>query len=229
MLFPFSLRADFELSLGMDIYLISHNYPDHYPPYAYVLWTFQYASGNDKTDIWYQFQFGNVSLEYGDYLTFGYGSDPENATAIIATFEDYYPADLFIEPVNIYVEFKADDYNYAQASGFKLNLIVRDISGRNLFVCLFVCLHGRARVCLIMTMCGRYCKNGLMCMCEWEYVKVHGVSVCVFVCVCVCVCVCVYVCVSSLYTFLHVRLVIHSKFEYSQFHVNIFYSRCQEV
>ena len=135
----------------MDIYLISHNYPDYYPSNAYVLWTFQYASGNEKTDIWYQFQFGHVYLDYEDYLTLGYGSDPGNATTIIATFEDYYgyPADLFIEPENIYVEFKTDYYIYQQASGFKLNLIVRYISGRNLFVCLFVCFF----VCVCVCVC----------------------------------------------------------------------------
>ena len=63
-------------------------------------------------------------------------------------------------------------------------------------MCVYVCLHERACLCILMCVCVR----AFMAVC------VHAcVRVCVYICVCVCVfvCVCVCVCVTCLSLFVH--------------------------
>ena len=143
-LFP----SDFELTLGTEVELPSHNYPGYYPDDAYVLWTFQPASSGDNTDIVfiYHVEFGYVQIGYYDYLKVGYGWNPVNTSAILASYGNYYfgyPADLYIPATDIFVEFDADDYN--ERTGFELKLGVFSLSGnvicKHLIMIEYVCKY----------------------------------------------------------------------------------------
>ena len=127
------LLSDFQLSLGMDITLSSHNYPGYYPDDAYVLWLFQYEEGLDTTNIIYVITFnGYVRIDYNDYLKIGYGSDPDNSSSIVASYGDYYsgiPNDIYLNAGDIFIEFDAD--SYAEWSGFQIQLSVWNSSGMN--------------------------------------------------------------------------------------------------
>ena len=122
--------SDHQLNIGSQVHLPSHGYPDYYPSNAYVLWTFQFTSGVDNSDIVYQLSFGNVRIDYGDYLRIGYGWNPENTSALIITYGHNYidnPPDLYITATDGYVEFDASPAD--QEKGFKLSLLVRNITG----------------------------------------------------------------------------------------------------
>ena len=70
-----------------------------------------------------------MRLNYLDYLKTGYGWDPNNASALVVSYGDQsiYPPDLFLDPIDIFVEFEASVS--AEYYGFRLNLAVRNISG----------------------------------------------------------------------------------------------------
>ena len=122
--------VDHELTVGYEVLLPSHGYPNNYPSDAYVLWTFRYAPGIDSTDIMYQISFGYLQIGSNDYLTVGYGWDPKNATASIISYGysyGLYPPDIFTAATNLFVEFDASS-SY-EAEGFQLTLSVRNISG----------------------------------------------------------------------------------------------------
>ena len=122
--------ADHELTVGSEVLLPSHGYPNNYPSDAYVLWTFQYASGIDSNDIMYQISFGYLQISSNDYLTVGYGWNPNNATTYIISYGYSYnglPPDIFTAATKLFVEFDASSSN--EAEGFQLTLSVRNISG----------------------------------------------------------------------------------------------------
>ncbi|XP_072168048.1 ovochymase-like [Diadema setosum] len=122
-----------KLSIGDHIYLPSHNYPDFYPPNAYVLWTFQYASGTNESAAIYQILFGYVSLGSNDYLRVGYGWDPDSSTVrYYGSNYRYYTYPLVMQARDIYVVFESDASEEAR-SGFQMELIVYNVS--DVFVC----------------------------------------------------------------------------------------------
>ena len=127
--FRFSSRLVHEVSVG-DVFLLqSHQYSSNYPPNASVLWTFQYAAGEDPTNVFYQVSFGRVYLGYGDNLIVGTGLSPDNSTLSFA-FTGYYngyPRSRFYEAGHFFASFESDSYYERQ--GFRITLTVRNISG----------------------------------------------------------------------------------------------------
>ena len=128
---PLTIIIDTELNFGTHVSLPSHGYP-YYPANAYVLWTFQFAQGVDSADAVYQIAFGSINIGRYDYLRIGYGWDPNNASALVVTYgNDYrsYTRDIFLNASNICVEF-ATSSSY-ESSGFRLDLLVRNLTGRS--------------------------------------------------------------------------------------------------
>ena len=118
------------MHLGSRVFLPSHEHPRYYPRNAYVLWTLHYTPGEDITDIVYQISFGYVRISLDDFLTIGYGWNPNNTSALITSYGHSYfgfPEDLFVPADDIFVEFKASHIH--QAEGFELEITVRNISG----------------------------------------------------------------------------------------------------
>ena len=125
------LWLDHELKLGDEVLLPSHGYPNNYPNDAYVLWTFQYAPGEDSTNIVYQISFGYLRISSHDYLIIGYGWDPRNTTALVILYGDNYydsPRDYLVSAGNSFVEFDTSQ-QYTESNGFRLTLAVRNITG----------------------------------------------------------------------------------------------------
>ena len=123
--------VDFELSLGGNVTLTSHGYPNHYPPSAYVLWTFQYETGQDTAGIKYQIVFKHFDLGANDLLTVGPGWNPtstdEENHALFGAYmyvSEERPDDIFLEAGDIFIEFNATSYEQFQGQGFSLSLIV---------------------------------------------------------------------------------------------------------
>ena len=112
--------------MGDHIQLSSHGYPNYYPANAYVLWTFQYASDMDSTDVVYVITFVDVSLGSYDYLTIG-----SNSSLIVSYGNDYSgrPDDLLLEAGDIFVEFYAN--SDSQDTGFQFEIKVEYMPGKN--------------------------------------------------------------------------------------------------
>lgn len=131
MLVSVFFNQDLELSVGMEVFLKSHNYPSYYPPNAYVIWTFSVASGQNTNDSLFHIDFGYVNLGSGDVLRIGSGSDPHNYSTYFASFGHYYsgyPDDIFIDPVDMFVEFEAD--SYSQRTGFAVEIAMINVTGK---------------------------------------------------------------------------------------------------
>ena len=114
------------MQLGDQVRLTSHDYPNYYPPDAYVRWTFHYADWLDSADVIYRIAFGTISLGSRDYLTIG-----SNTTTFVS-YGNYYrgqPDDVLLQASAIFVEFDADSYD--QATGFELNIAVEYMTGTN--------------------------------------------------------------------------------------------------
>ena len=114
----------------MEVHLTSHGYPDYYPPNAYVLWTLQYAIGQDPTDIVYQISFGYLYFGSNDFLRISSRSDFDNSTGHIVSFGDYYsgyPDDVFLPGGDMFIEFDAD--SYSERWGFQLWISAHNFSG----------------------------------------------------------------------------------------------------
>ena len=117
------MSLDFELELGTDVLLPSHNYPNYYPHHAYVLWTFQPGIGEDTFGLTYRISFGYVRINDHDYLKIGFGWDPDDVSALIVSYGDYYygyPNDLDISATKFFIEFSASAYY--ESNGFRLVL-----------------------------------------------------------------------------------------------------------
>ena len=118
------------MSLGTEVQLSSHEYPNYYPPYAYVLWTFQYADSTVSSDLRYRVTFGYVHIQSYDHLKVGTGWDPNNYNSNITSFYGYYsgyPSDLVLPAGDMFVEFYANSYYEGQ--GFQLEMSVLNITG----------------------------------------------------------------------------------------------------
>nr|XP_054763625.1 uncharacterized protein LOC129270250 [Lytechinus pictus] len=112
-------QCDYQLESGMVISLASPNYPGYYPPNSNVNRTFQYAEGVDDTNIVYVIRFGNIALDWGDYLTVGSGSE------ILRRYGSPYfglAPDLTIPAGDIYIAFSSD--GSVGRNGFNLTLLV---------------------------------------------------------------------------------------------------------
>ena len=119
------------LSIGTTVNLTSHNYPNYYPPSAYVLWTFQYAGSTDSSDIRYRISFGYIYISDYDYLKVGPGWDPDdyslNITTIYGYFDGYYD-DVLLPAGNMFVEFYSYS-DYYTGQGFHLMIRVQNLTG----------------------------------------------------------------------------------------------------
>ena len=133
-------NSGYNLPLDSITRISSHNYPDYYPPKAYILWTFHYDSGSsNNSDIGYYIRFGIVYLGSGDYLRVGYGWDPNDYSEEIASYGNYseatvYPDSLVVEAEDVYIEFEAD--SYGELLGFELEIKVLNAS---CIMCKLVC------------------------------------------------------------------------------------------
>ena len=126
-------NSGYNLPLDSITRIASHNYPDYYPPNAYVLWTFHYDSGSlDNFDIGYYIKFGTVYLESGEYLKIGFGWDPHNYAKEIASYGGYYqdttvyPDSLVVEAEDMYIEFEAD--SFGELLGFEVEIRMLNLS-----------------------------------------------------------------------------------------------------
>ena len=133
--------SDYELSLGSDVLLASHDYPNRYPPYAYVLWTFHPGDDLDGSNVVLEISFGDVYLGPYDHLTLGFGSDPDNSTNLIYSYEYYsdyagYPRTLFLEARNMFVEFNSIGYYHylLYQLGFQIQITVRENLGTQTYL-----------------------------------------------------------------------------------------------
>ena len=121
----------YELTIGQEFQVASHNYPNSYPPNAYVLWTFRYAA-----DMTYFISFGFVHLGFTDVLTVGSSWDTNNPFREVRGLFSGSPADVYYIPKgHMFIEFDAD--SYSQGSGFNLNIAVHNSSGKCLYLVVY--------------------------------------------------------------------------------------------
>ena len=124
------ILIDFELALGMDFKLSSHNYPNYYPPNAYVLWTFQYMDGEASADVVYFIRYGYVRLGSYDFFRIGHGWNGSSTSELIFEQRGYFYGLLnyvVIPAGDIFIEFSANSYSEGQ--GFQFDFQVENASG----------------------------------------------------------------------------------------------------